>query len=1388
MKKRLPCLLLVLVLLLALLPCNAYAFDPSWYSNWPSFTSYASGKYETIPLSFTDQSGAEIELISVAGNWGGIIDADAAGTTVFSPVEFYTSNKTNINMSSGLSRIEAVQPTADYSSVQQWNIYNKNNPSMHYYYPVWAFSSNADDTVQLDRKAELWKLAPEIYKIMHQFDDLFTYYCSIQNAESIHVGQRHPSDLNYLVKVATGIQSAFSIATGFAYTHEYQLSGRGWQDESLLDGLKEYWENEYNWDDRYTSPSTITARGVEQLEFILHTVAPYFIDLFESRVIVAPEITAISVGSSKGIVDKENKTVTVRLPASVDRRSLPEPVVETPLGVKATYFAGSLENGRMMYVVSPWESATGVTYNGTFDANEDKYEFGVDLSENWILKVEDGLPYNKVTSFAVTVDGITRYGRISEGEDGAIGTIRLNLPQGTDLSALLPVVEHTGEYYLLDGADDETALDFTGSAEQPLRLVVYNSEYELETAYDVVITADISSENEILSYKIDESIGVVNGSEIMIEIPFATDLSAVEPDIQISEFARITQKPTTLKEGANTYTITAENGDARDYTVTIIRTPAASGCSILSFKYGGYAAHIDETEGSIQLTVPRGSLLTFVPTITLSEFATISPAATEAVDFSKPVQYTVTAQDGTSSVYTVTVTLSEEVLPNPYKGKLETVVNKIISRYRSSANDDWEWMNLGFYENTSPNYNAGQSHDFDIEAELSTFDATISVGMTEFGRTIMMLTARGFNCTKLSQYHDGVPYIDKKGNEVDDLVAALYNYNGTYTINGPAFALIALDMGNYTIPSNAIWTRERLLETLLDHKYMSDGFGIDMVGGIMYAIGPYQDDPVYGTRVKAKMQEGLDIILQKMSTSFSFDSWGDINSESAAWVMMGLCSMGIDCHTDPRFSDGQGKSMLQHWMDNFANVNEGYFHHTTSVRNNALATYEGCYASQWYLKFLEGGGQGNPCYFFYHRFNFARELSTDASITGFEIEGKQGVITEGGEGGKNTIAVTLPTGMPLTNLNPSITLAEGAELLAPALPVTFVAGVEQPFTVIAEDGKTQKTYYVTVTYGDVGASGAELDANSIKLQNSVLNAETILEKKITTTADKATEILLTVKSGVDTSKMYLSANVSYQATATPSLDGKKEMDFSDWQTFTVTSGDETVTNTYRIKVVSKAQAEITSFRVQAGSEWYSGTIDNAKNTITVAGVDDSKLTSTRLTTDIEFTGRTCSPTSGIAVDFANTVTYTLGGDNDLASRSYAVTVLNKSGQPISAKSGGGDTPVASTAKITAFSVLGEDGVIDQENGTITVTLPVGTNVTAVAPVVSVPAGAVVSPVSGEVVNLSSPLIYTVTLGTESRTYTVTVVFERSISQQLWDKVTENSDVADHQTSYGHRFN
>ena len=1286
-------------------------------------------------------------------------------------------------------RVEPLnEGTADYSKTQFWRFYDaKSDRSV--VLPVITIVENAAEEEETVDKLEAYTArAEKLVSTMKQFDEVFDALVDSQNAASVQYGGRHPSDVNLACIVANRIQIAFDITIGWPDSHSYWVEGTGWSTATAADIIKHWTTYKMSGTNKpaCNSGDKISQDQVKRLDILLDVVAPYYLNYLENHRIVEPTVTYYAVGGSRGLIDTASKTITLRLPEDTVWNDLPAPTVETNDECQFTQNLGSLSDGQAIATVTPGDRATGTYYNGSDTTG---YGFKKNLSQRWTINVEDGIPYTKVLTFDIeTADGKVRSAHITDGEDGSNGTIKLNLPVGTTLTSLFPKVDYAGKgfYYTVNGvrSDKTEEIDFT----QKIELVVYNTEYETEARYDVSVTAEKSAENDILSYKIGDAVGTISGSSVSITIPYATDLTTAEPKIAISEFATLKSAPDRLNEGDNEYVIAAKNGVERTWTVKITRTPVATGRKIKSFRYGGYEATINEGTAEITMTLPKGISPVFAPTIEISEFATVSPASGEVQDFSSPVQYKVTAQNKKASkTYTVTVVISDEAAPNAYIGKLEQIRNNIITRYRSKANDDWEWMDLGFYENRLENYNTSD-HAFDIAAKLAKLDTTTNVAMTEFDRTIMMLTARGFNCTKLSQYNDGKPYIDSKGNEIDNLVAALYNYSGEYTINGPIFALLALDMGTYTIPDNARWTRENLINVILDYGNY-DEFGIDMVGAIMYSLAPYQEDAVYGAQIKEKLNLCLEIILRKMNSDFSFGAWGATNSESAAWVMMGLCSIGIDWNADPRFSDGQGHSALQHWMDNFANVNGGYFHHTTSVTNNAMATYEGCYATMWYLKFLEEG-QGTPCYFYYQRFNFARELSKDASITDFEIEGKKGEINEGGESGENTITVTVPNGMPLTNLTPKVTMAEGATLLAPSLPTTFVEGVKQPFTVLAEDGKTTKTYYVIVNHGDVGAAGAELDVNSIKLQNSVLNATDILEKKVSKASDGATEILLTVNAGVDTSEMYLSASLSYKATANPSLDGKKAMDFSDWQTFTVTSGDGTVQNTYRIKVVSKAQAEITSFRVQAGGEWYNGTIDNARSTITVTGVDDSKLTSTKLVTDIEFTGRTCSPTSGIAVDFANAATFTLGGDNDLASRTYTVTVLNKSGQPISAKSSGGDdnTPTTSTAKITGFSVLGVEGEIDQSAGTITVTLPVGTNVTAVAPVVTVPAGAVVSPVSGEVVNLTSPLTYTVTLGTESKNYTVTVIFERSISQQLWDKVADNSDVADHQTSYGHRFN
>ncbi|HPG33561.1 MAG: DUF5018 domain-containing protein [Lentimicrobiaceae bacterium] len=69
-------------------------------------------------------------------------------------------------------------------------------------------------------------------------------------------------------------------------------------------------------------------------------------------------------------------------------------------------------------------------------------------------------------------------------------------------------------------------------------------------------------------------------------------------------------------------------------------------------------ASIDQNNKTATASIPANSNITaLVPTITVSNGATINPASGTVVDFTLPVIFTVTAEDGSTTAYTVSVTL-----------------------------------------------------------------------------------------------------------------------------------------------------------------------------------------------------------------------------------------------------------------------------------------------------------------------------------------------------------------------------------------------------------------------------------------------------------------------------------------------------------------------------------------------------------------------------------------------------------------------------------------------------------------------------------------------------------------------------------------------------------
>ena len=163
---------------------------------------------------------------------------------------------------------------------------------------------------------------------------------------------------------------------------------------------------------------------------------------------------------------------------------------------------------------------------------------------------------------------------------------------------------------------------------------------------------------------------------------------------------------------------------------------------------------------------------------------------------------------------------------------------------------------------------------------------------------------------------------------------------------------------------------------------------------------------------------------------------------------------------------------------------------------------------------------------------------------------------------------------------------------------------------------------------------------------------------------------------------------------------------------------------------------------------------------------------------------------------AGTLTYTIAVTNgETVSITGTSFVMPENNVTISCKwedatTPGGDTTIGG---ITAFTIDGVAGVVDNTTNTISVVMAYGTDVTKLIPIISGDNIASISPASGEMVDFTNSVRYTVTLtdGTV-KYYTVTVyVQEGTAADKMWDKLTDFYDqtpwweYADHQVSTGH---
>lgn len=169
-------------------------------------------------------------------------------------------------------------------------------------------------------------------------------------------------------------------------------------------------------------------------------------------------------------------------------------------------------------------------------------------------------------------------------------------------------------------------------------------------------------EKFILLFRVDSVYGIIDEDEslVRLDFPAGTDVTHLTPTITVSTYATIEPESGVAQDFTNPvyYTVTALNGTMSQYMVEAVVHDSDNEKSILSFRFDELDSegYIDEVVRTISFVLPGETDVThLIPTIEVSEGATVEPASGVAQDFTHPVTYTVTAQNGTTAVYTVTV-------------------------------------------------------------------------------------------------------------------------------------------------------------------------------------------------------------------------------------------------------------------------------------------------------------------------------------------------------------------------------------------------------------------------------------------------------------------------------------------------------------------------------------------------------------------------------------------------------------------------------------------------------------------------------------------------------------------------------------------------------------
>ncbi len=249
--------------------------------------------------------------------------------------------------------------------------------------------------------------------------------------------------------------------------------------------------------------------------------------------------------------------------------------------------------------------------------------------------------------------------------------LQVTVPHGTDLRRLVATFAATGGSVTVNGeaqVSGVTVRDFS----QPVTYVVTAADGSAAT-YVVTVVEAPSSSKAITTFSIGGVVGTVREREIAVTLPNGTDPKRLVATFSTTG-ASVTVDGTPQSSGTTaqdfsgpvTYTVTAADGSTGKYVVFVTIAPSEAK-ALTAFSIAGVNGTM--RGANIDLVLPFGmdrghQIASFTSTgASVSVRGAAQSSGATVQDFSAPVPYVVTAADGSTATFTVTVTSA----PSPAK-------------------------------------------------------------------------------------------------------------------------------------------------------------------------------------------------------------------------------------------------------------------------------------------------------------------------------------------------------------------------------------------------------------------------------------------------------------------------------------------------------------------------------------------------------------------------------------------------------------------------------------------------------------------------------------------------------------------------------------------------